>query len=92
MEVKFKEEPDTKIEIQNFDEITKIEKKMKALGYMPIHAFIVGMLMSLITIYYDNPPFSIIISSLTASIALTSIANVQRTNLLKKLFELKYGK
>jgi len=91
MEVKSKEEQDIKIEIQKSDEIAKIEKKMKSLGYMPIHVFICGTLMALITMYYESTNISIVISFLAGAIVITSIASTQRTDLLKKLFELKYG-
>lgn len=93
MEVGSKEELFAHNEYKKIEKIQKLEKRLNQLQYMPLLvAFIlIGTIFFLIWIGVDvlSP---IHLYSVAIAIIVMGGANVERTNLLKCLFELKYGK
>ena len=93
MEVGSREELFALTEYKKIEEIQKLEKNLNKLQYTPVlMAFILlGTAFFLIWIGVDvlSPIHFIPVAT---AIGVVGFANVERTNLLKRLFELKYGK
>jgi hypothetical protein len=80
-------------EYQKIDQIERIEKKISRLSYTPQYLCLALMVFGGWAMWSEELPllpFSIVLVAIT--IASVDQSNVQRTNLLKQLFELKYGK
>jgi cytochrome b561 len=80
-------------EYQKIEQIERIEKKIHRLSHIPTYLCLVLMIYGGWAMWSEEHtllPVSIILIATT----ITSVgqSNVQRTDLLKKLFELKYGK
>ena len=80
-------------EYQKIENIAKIEKKIKQLRYTPISTTACLMAFALWCVLSGNDTWSpILISLIAMSIGSVGYSNVQRSDLLQELFELKYGK
>lgn len=92
MEVHSKEEVDAYLQIQKLDQIQRIEKKMKRLSYEPVWTFgsIIIYAFSCVWLEYESTFFSLIF--LAGIIGGVSKVNVERTELLRQLFEIKTGR
>ena len=79
-------------EYQKLDQIQRIEKKIHRLSFMPAIGGAMFLLYSFWLVWSGvnslSPMHLIVVVSFIASIG---HSNVQRTDLLKQLFELKYG-
>jgi len=81
------------IEYSKIDQLQRIEKKLKRLSYAPVYAcgFIMGQgFWSIWNNETSITPSLLLIVGL--AFAVVGQANVKRTDLMRKLFELKYGK
>jgi len=80
-------------EYQKIEQIQKIEKKIKKLSYIPATSCTALIAYSFFSFYSGNtewvPSNFMLIAVFIGSVG---HSNVQRTDLLKQLFELKYGK
>jgi hypothetical protein len=90
MEIKSKEELDAKVEFNKIDQIQKIESKLHKLSFIPLYFFAL-LLLAYFGLDLGNKLSSAVIFLIIA-IGVVGQSNVQRTDLLKKLFELKYSK
>jgi hypothetical protein len=80
-------------EYQKLDKILRIEKKMNRLSFTPITSCAALMLYIFWVTWAGYTGWSPTIYTLIAVfIGSVGYSNVQRTDLLKQLFELKYGK
>ncbi|WP_206483879.1 hypothetical protein [Thalassotalea sp. G2M2-11] len=93
MELNSVEDVKALTEYQKIDQIQRIEKKIHRLSFIP---FIGGLMLLLYSFWLIwsginslSPAHLIVVASFVASIG---HSNVQRTDLIKHLFELKYGK
>ena len=90
MEIKLKEELDSKVEFNKIDQIQKIESKLHRLSFIPLY-FFAFLLLAYFGLDLGNKLSSAVLI-LTITIGIVGQSNVQRTDLLKELFELKYSK
>ena len=93
MEVGSKEELFALVEYKKIEQIQKLEKQLNQLQYTPV----LMAFMLFVTVYFliwigvdVLSPIHLI--SVAIAIGVVGFANVESTNLLKRLFELKYGK
>lgn len=92
MDIKTKEQLDAHVEYNHLQQIEKIENKLKRAAYLPaILFFIVLLFMFYIGFDVANNLNGVVILLVTM-MAIVGQTNVQRVDLLKTLFELKYGK
>jgi hypothetical protein len=90
MDIKLEEELDAKVEFNKIDQIQKIEYKIHRLSFIPIY-FFAFLLLAYFGLDLGNELSSAVLL-LTIAIGVVGQSNVQRTNLLKELFEIKYSK
>ncbi|MDO6508446.1 hypothetical protein Q4506_15390 [Colwellia sp. 4_MG-2023] len=90
MEINSKAELDAKVEFNKIDQIQKIESKLHRLSFIPLY-FFAFLLLAYFGLDLANDLSGAVII-LIISIGIVGQSNVQRTNLLKELFELKYSK
>jgi len=90
MEIKSEEELDAKVEFNKIDHIQKIESKLHRLSFIPLY-FFAFLLLAYFGLDLGNKLSSAVIILIVA-IGVVGQSNVQRVDLLKELFELKYGK
>ena len=90
MEIKSKEELDAQVEFNKLDQIKKIESKLHKLSFIPLYFFAFLMLAYFGLDLGNNLSSAVII--LIVAIGVVGQSSVQRTDLLKELFELKYRK
>ena len=90
MEIKSKEELDAKVEFNKIAQIQKIENKLHKLSFIPLY-FFACLLLAYFGLNLGNNLSSAVIVLIIA-IGIVGQSNVQRTDLLKELFDLKYGK
>ena len=90
MEIKSQEELDAKVEFNKIDRIQKIESKLHRLSFIPLY-FFAFLLLGYFGLDLANDLSGAVIMLIIA-IAIVGQSNVQRTDLLKELFELKYSK
>ena len=93
MEVNSLEDIKSQSELKKIEQLQRIEKKLHRLSYMPIYAGILIIIYNFWSIWFLNNSLSSI-SNVFLVILVLSVcnSNVQRTDLLKQLFELKYDK
>jgi len=93
MELNSVEDINVLVEYQKSNQIALIEKKLARLSYAPILICLVLIAWAVNALIFNDlawsPVHMILIAVAIASVGHT---NVQRTNLLKELFELKYGR
>ena len=79
-------------EYQKIKQIERVEKKIHRLSYIPNYLCLFLIAYGGWAMWSEEPllPFSIFLVAIT--IVSVGQSNVQRTDLLKQLFELKYGK
>ena len=79
-------------EYQKIEQIESIEKKIHKLSYAPVACCSVLILWAFWATWVGSvwSPMNIVLVAI--SIASVGYSNVQRTDFLKQLFELKYGK
>jgi len=87
MEIKSKEELNAQVEFNKLDQIKKIESKLHKLSFIPLYFFAFLMLAYFGLDLGNNLSSAVII--LIVAIGVVGQSSVQRTNLLKDLFELK---
>jgi hypothetical protein len=93
MEINSLDDVNALSEYHKIENIEKIEKKIKQLKYTPITSIAVLFAFASWCIFSGNNTWSPTYFSLIAiTIGSVGYSNVQRTDLLKELFELKYGK
>jgi hypothetical protein len=92
MELNSKEDVKALTEYQKMEKIERIEKKIHRLGHIPNYMCLFLFAYGAWAMWLEEPllPFSIFLVAIT--IVSVGQSNVQRTDLLKQLFELKYGK
>ena len=90
MKIKSKEELNAQVEFNKLAQIQKIESKIHKLSFIPLYFFAL-LLLAYFGLDLGNKLSSAVLI-LIISIGIVSQSNVQRTNLLKELFELKYSK
>ena len=79
-------------EYHKIDRIIRIEKKIHRLSYAPVFLSTVLLLWAFWSMWSGNTTWSPIhLVFISIVIASVGNSNVQRTNLLKELFALKYG-
>jgi hypothetical protein len=80
------------LNIKRWKKIERIEKKIHRLGHIPNYMCLFLFAYGAWAMWLEEPllPFSIFLVAIT--IVSVGQSNVQRTDLLKQLFELKYGK
>ena len=80
-------------EYKKIERIQRIEMKMKRLSFTPITSSSALVLYTFWGVWADQTTWSFThLILIAAFIGSVGYSNVQRTDLLKKLFELKYGK
>ena len=84
MDINSKEELDAQVEFNKIERIKNIESKIHRLGFIPFSYF------AFLLLAYFGLDLGNNLSS--AVIIIIGQSNVQRTDLLKELFELKYSK
>ena len=93
MELNSVEDVKALTEYQKIDQIQRIEKRIHRLSFIPAIGGLMLLLYSFWLLWSGtnslSPTHLIIVASFIASIG---HSNVQRSDLLKQLFELKYGK
>jgi hypothetical protein len=93
MELKSIDDLNALTEYQKIEKIQRIENKMKSLSFAPLASGVTLMIYVFWAYWAGNTAWSLIHLSLIAIlIGSVGYSNVQRTELLKELFELKYGK
>jgi|TARA_R110001583_G_scaffold188672_1_gene351015 hypothetical protein len=90
MEIKSEEELGAKVEFNKIDQIKKVESKLHRLSFIPLY-FFAFLLLAYFGLDLGNKLSSAVLFLIIA-IGVVGQSNVQRTDLLKKLFELKYSK
>jgi hypothetical protein len=90
MEIKSKEQLDAKVEFDKIDQIQKIESKLHKLSFIPLY-FFAFLLLAYFGLDLGNNLSSAVIILIVA-IGVVGQSSVQRTDLLKQLFDLKYSK
>ena len=79
-------------EYQKIDQIQRIEKKIHKLSFVPISLCAILMSWAFWGMWFGQTSWSPMYFAIIAvTIGSVGYSNVQRTDLLKKLFELKYG-
>jgi uncharacterized membrane-anchored protein len=93
MELKNLADVDASIALKNIERISSIERKMDKLCYMPAIVFACILVSSVFMYFVDqlHNRFGVIFM-LGAAILAVGQASMQKTEYLKQLFELKYGK
>jgi hypothetical protein len=90
MDIKSKGELNAQVEFNKLDRINKIESKLHKLSFIPLYFFAFLLLAYFGLDLGSNLNSAIII--LIVAIGAIGQSSVQRTDLLKELFELKYSK
>jgi hypothetical protein len=90
MDINSKEELDAQVEFNKIERIKNIESKIHRLGFIPFSYFAFLLLAYFGLDLGNNLSSAVII--IIISIGIIGQSNVQRTDLLKELFELKYSK
>jgi len=90
MDIQSKDELNAQVEFNKLDQINKIENKLRKLSFLPIY-FFAFLLLAYFGLDLGNNLNSAIIILIVA-IGVVGQSSVQRTDLLKELFELKYSK
>ena len=90
MDIQSKEDLDAQIIFNKLNQINKIENKLRNINFIPLYFFALLTLSYFSFNWSANP--SNAIPMICVAIYVIGQSNVHRTNLLKKLFELKYGK
>ena len=90
MEIKSEEELNAKVEFNKIDQIQKIENKLHRLSFIPLY-FFAFLLLAYFGLDLGNKLSSAVLILIIA-IGVVGQSSVQRTDLLKELFDLKYGK
>jgi hypothetical protein len=90
MDIKSKDELNAQVEFNKLDQINKIESKLHKLSFLPLY-FFAFLLLAYFGLDLGNNLNSAIIILIVA-IGVVGQSSVQRTDLLKELFELKYSK
>jgi len=80
-------------EYQKTDQIQRIEKKIHKLSFVPISLCAILIIWAYLEMWFGQATWSpMYIMLIAITIGSVGYSNVQRTDLLKKLFELKYGR
>ena len=80
-------------EYQKIDKIQRIEKKIHKLSFVPISVCAILMCWAFWGAWFGQSTWSpMYIVLIAITVGSVGHSNVQRTDLLKQLFELKYGK
>jgi hypothetical protein len=92
MELNSIEDVNALTEYQKIEQIQNIDKKIHKLSYVPASSCGALILWAFWATWSGSPwtPMNIVLIAI--SIGSVGFSNVQRTDLLKQLFELKYGK
>ena len=80
-------------EYKKMEQIQKIEKKFHQLGYVPYMTLGAITVCYIFTVWIDGVSWSnMYFMFIASSMASIGYSNVERTDLLKQLIELKYGR
>lgn len=91
MDINTKEQLDAHIEFTHIQQIEKVENKLNKMRYLPASLFFI-VLGFLFYIDFDvTNNLNGVVILLATMIGVSGQTSVQRTELLKELFELKYG-
>jgi hypothetical protein len=90
MDINSKEELDAQVELNKINRIKNIESKLHRLSFIPLFYFVFLLLAYFGLDLGNNLSSAVII--IIISLGIIGQSNVQRTDLLKELFELKYSK
>ena len=92
MDINSTEDVNAFIEYKKLAKIDRIEKKLERLYFFPLLVTVTLIVWGLWNVWLDNHTLSInSVFFIAIAIGAVGNANVQRTDLLKQLFELKYG-
>ena len=89
MEIKSMEDAHALNEYQKLKQIERIETKLHRLSFMPVITFIALLLWSLWAVWADASWTQLNIVMIAIAILSVGRANMERTELLKQLFELR---
>ncbi|WP_220462082.1 hypothetical protein, partial [Colwellia sp. Bg11-12] len=93
MELNSMEDVKAIAEFQKIEQLQRIEKKLHRLSFTPLYAAIMIIIYNIWSIWFVNNYSTPMNHGILAIIVIgVCRSNVERTDLLRQLFELKYGK